>query len=64
MKFIRKIYISSNGSLYFDRELQIFNNKFVSCVLEDEKNFFLNKKKKIRQFNFKSSLKYKKKYFN
>ena len=64
MKFIRKICISSNGSVYFDKELQIPNSTPVFCALEDEKSFFLNKKKKKRQFNFKSSLKYKKKYLN
>ena len=64
MKFIRKIYILSDGSLFFDKEMQIPSDTLVSCLLEDEKNFFFKKKKKIRQFNLKSSLKYKKKYFN
>ena len=64
MKFIRKVCISSNGSVYFDKELKIPNSTSVFCALEDEKNFFLNKKTKKRQFNFKSSLKYKKKYLN
>lgn len=64
MKFIRKICISSNGSLYFDRTLILPSSTLVSCVLEDEKNFFLNRKKKTRKLNFKSSLKYKKKYFH
>lgn len=63
MKFIRKIYILSDGSLYFSYELQTSDNTFVSCSVEDEKTFFLNKKNRVRQLNLKSSLEYKKKYF-
>ena len=63
MKTIKKIFILSNGSLFFCEELVTNNTEFVSLNLEDEKNFFLNKKKKVRQFDAKYSLKYKKKYF-
>ena len=63
MKFIRKIHILSDGSLYFCQELTTFNNAYVSCTLESEKTFFLNKKTKTRPFNLKSASKYKKKYF-
>jgi len=63
MKFAQKMFILSNGSLYFCYELITNNNEFVTINLDDEKNFFLNKKKKVRQFDSKHSLKYKKKYF-
>jgi hypothetical protein len=63
MKFVKKIFVLSNGSLYFCYELVTNSNELVTLKLEDEKNFFLNKKKKVSKFDYKYYLKYKKKYF-
>ena len=63
MRFVRKIVISSDGSLYFCKEFATIKKKFaINNSLEDKKNFFFNKKKRMRKYNIKSSLKYKKKY--
>lgn len=62
MKQIQKIFLTSNGSIYFAYELNINNNKLINFNIEDEKTFFLNKKSKERQFDSKYSLNYQKKY--
>lgn len=63
-KFFKKITILSDGSLSFSYELTTNLNEFITYSFEDEKNFFLNKKKITRRFNSKQSLFYKKKYLN
>lgn len=63
-KFFKKITILSDGSLNFSYELTTNLNEFITYSFEDEKNFFLNKKKITRRFNSKQSLFYKKKYLN
>lgn len=63
-KFFKKINILSDGSLSFSYELTTNLNELITYNLDDEKNFFLNKKKKTRRFDSKQSLFYKKKYLN
>lgn len=63
MKFVKKILILSDGSLSFCYELIKNTNLLVTFNIEDDKNFFLNKKKKKRQFDSKYASKFKKKYF-
>lgn len=63
-KLFKKINILSDGSLNFSYELTTNFNELISYNLDDEKNFFLNKKKKTRRFNSKQSLFHKKKYLS
>lgn len=65
MKFVKKINISSDGSLYFCYQ-SVTNPEIERIFLktEDDKNFFFNKKKKVKQFDSKQFYSYKKKYFS
>lgn len=65
MKFVKKINISSDGSLYFCYQ-PVTNpeNERIIFKTEDDKNFFFNKKKKFKQFDSRQFYSYKKKYFN
>ena len=64
MKLLKIINISSNGSYYFNyRPISLIKKNNRNIFLKyDDKNFVLNRKRKINSNTFKQSLNYKRKY--
>lgn len=64
MKFVKIISVASDGSAFFlNKSVTSQYIKKVSFKIEDEKTFFLNKRKKVKKFDLKQVSSYKKKYF-
>ena len=63
MKAFKIINISSNGSFYFDHNVEIsLGEKFIHIQKRDDKNFNINQKKVKNTIDSKHSSYYKKKY--